>query len=977
MSRTFDLTGWTADLRLPISALSLSVVLAITFVASADAQGTQNGVLIGTVTDDSGERMPGTTVTATSEALLAPRVAYTAANGDYAIRGLPPGLYKVAFAMEGMLTVEREARIELGRTSRVDSTMALAEAQDTIIVTDEYTSPLDDVQGSTNLTSEVIDVLPTARDPLTVAQLAPGVNDRTELDQLSISGAQGYDNLVMVDGVDITFGIFGNVGGPFQDEVGLYIEEAIADTQVVSSRVSAEFGRFAGGVVNVITKRGGNRFKGSFRIDLSDPSWQDETPIEEEFGIRREGDRNEVFSGTLGGPVVKDRLWFFLAGATTDRSESGVYPFTGLPSVADFENTRLQLKLSGNLADKHTLEFVALDNDTDFVGGNTGLEIDPRAEDDFSLPHENRVLRYSGVLGSNTLLEAQYAMRDFITVGLGGSSPRLEDSPFLSFDFELYNAPAFSEFDPGQHFEDEQLAGSVSWFLASDRAGSHDLKFGFELFESTQFGGRSQSGSDFFFDAPFLTDVEGNAVLDAQGRVQPLFIPFATDTVQFLADPDAVLTLNTDSFYVNDLWRLNDHWSFNLGFRYEELSGDASDAGGLTDIDAFLPRLSATYDPKGDGRYRFTFGAADYAGKANAEIFKRVSASRNPDILVLLYAGPPGAGIDFAPGFDLGNYFPVFLELPAANVSFEGDLETTRVSEYTLSAGMQLARGGFLEAIYVEREYHDFVEDFIQFSNGTVTVDDSPVGPVTLDRIVLSNSDLPKRDYRAIQLLGRYRFNDKWRIDGNWTWQLENDGNFVGENPGNPALQSLIGDYPEMLVPERNFPMGKLPGYQEHKLRVWATYDQPLGNAGHLNVSGIFSYDSPLTYSLSTFGPLSPTQAARDPGYQFPPTAAPIFFGPRGSEEFNSTSIFDLATTYFGPRWKTLEPWIKVEIRNLFGSSTARTFNTSIAPNFNGPVDQNGIPTTFVRSPVFGEPLSVGDFVEPRAYLVSIGIRGG
>ena len=146
---------------------------------------------------------------------------------------------------------------------------------------------------------------------------------------------------------------------------------------------------------------------------------------------------------------------------------------------------------------------------------------------------------------------------------------------------------------------------------------------------------------------------------------------------------------------------------------------------------------------------------------------------------------------------------------------------------------------------------------------------------------------------------------------------------------------------------------------------------------GHLTAALVYSWDSPLTYSLSSFGPVSETQLARDPGYVFPPFGAPVYFGKRGSQEFNSTSLFDLAATWFAPRWKSVEPWLKVEVRNLLNDSTKRTFDTTISPDFGGPTDADGIPTQYIEAPTFGQAVSPDDHVRPREILVSLGIRIG
>ncbi len=125
---------------------------------------------------------------------------------------------------------------------------------------------------------------------------------------MTISGAFAYDNVFLVDGVDINDNLFGS-----PDD--LFIEDAIEQTQVITSGVSAEYGRFSGGVINAITKSGGNIFSGSFRTDLTNPAWRDENPFEEENDTTRPDDLGKVFQATFGGPILRDRLWFFAAGA--------------------------------------------------------------------------------------------------------------------------------------------------------------------------------------------------------------------------------------------------------------------------------------------------------------------------------------------------------------------------------------------------------------------------------------------------------------------------------------------------------------------------------------------------------------------------------------------------------------------------------------------------------------------------------------
>src|SRR4029450_3288730 len=122
--------------------------------------------------------------------------------------------------------------------------------------------------------------------------------------QVTISGGFAYDNVFMINGVDVNDNLFGSAQPVF-------IEDAIEQTSVLTSGISAEYGRFTGGVINMITKSGGNPVSRSFRANFSNDSWTVETPREKDAGIERPDKLNDNYEGTFGGPIVHDRLWFF------------------------------------------------------------------------------------------------------------------------------------------------------------------------------------------------------------------------------------------------------------------------------------------------------------------------------------------------------------------------------------------------------------------------------------------------------------------------------------------------------------------------------------------------------------------------------------------------------------------------------------------------------------------------------------------
>ena len=144
-------------------------------------------------------------------------------------------------------------------------------------------------------------------------------------------------------------------------------------------------------------------------------------------------------------------------------------------------------------------------------------------------------------------------------------------------------------------------------------------------------------------------------------------------------------------------------------------------------------------------------------------------------------------------------------------------------------------------------------------------------------------------------------------VNGHWTVQIENDGNFEGEAASNPAIPSLIADYPEIYFAERSFPMGRLDDFQRHKVRVWAIYSLDLDQFGRLDVAPLYRYNSARTFSLVAAAVPLTAQQTRQPRLRRGcPSSQPVFFGARGSQEFEDYALFDLAVTYGVPVWQSL-----------------------------------------------------------------------
>ncbi len=954
----------------------IALALAFATATAGFAQGVQSATLIGTVTSADGDPLPGVSVTVTSPALIGERTTFSGSNGDYIIKSLPPGSYVVRFALEGMKSVERTATLSLGGTTRSDAALDLSAAEETIQVVGEAPSALETTTVGANFKASEVSKLPMGRTLSDIAAFAPGLTANTpNVGQVTISGGFAYDNVFLVNGVDVNDNLFGTPHN-------LFIEDAIAETQVLTSGISAEYGRFSGGVINTITKSGGNQFSGSLRADFTKPEWRDETPFEKERGLEREGDLSKFYQATLGGPILRDRIWFFAAARDEKSDTANTFAVTGIPYNLGVENERLELKLTGNLTPSHSLQASYTDNPTNQSNRPAfAFSIDPRVTVNRTLPNELKVASYSGVLTNSLFAEARWSEKTFGFRGTGGTSTDIVNSPFLARGAtpgipvnSHYNAPYFDSNDP-ENRNNEQLAASLSYFLTSPVLGSHDIKLGWEGYTSSRVGGNSQTSTGFVFIVDPVA-VGGVPQLDAQGRYIPNFVPGVSLLNEWIPTRGATIDIETDSYFLNDRWNLNANWTFNLGVRYEQVRSSASGGIATLDTDTLVPRLGVSFDPQGNGKYKIDATYAQYAGKYSEAQFGRNTAVGNPTQIQRQYTGPAGQGVDFAPGFNLANWGVITgINVPTGNVAFGDDLSSPTTNEITLALGMELPKGGYAKLIYTDREVEDFIEDFVRFEDGRVNVTLAGVTR-TLDLRIYENSDLPSREYQGLQFQGRYRPLANLTVDLGWTYQIKNEGDFEGEGVNTPAIGTFIGDFPELLVRERVEPTGRLNDFQEHKIRLAGIYGLELGRAGSVDLGLVWRYDSATTFSyFASAVPLSAQQIARNPGYAIRPTTQTLYFGERGAGEFNDTSLFDFAATYRIPIWRSVEPWVRFQVNNLLNDDTLITFNTTVTPNNAGPRDADGLPTEFVRGPNFGRATSAVNHVIPREYFLAAGIR--
>ncbi|HET9528099.1 MAG TPA: TonB-dependent receptor, partial [Pyrinomonadaceae bacterium] len=294
-----------------LSALLMCFAL---FAGSAAAQSSTTGSIEGTVTDANGAAVPGVSVRVTSPNLISAQTATTDNTGRYRVLNLPPGKYNVTVeADKGFAKFERgEVEVNLSRTSTVEIQLQPAGAQATVTVTDTSGAAVD-VSGTTtgsNVSTEQFSNFPTQRTVQGLYTIAPtvtrsGLRDATGRDRdPSVAGSSGPENNYILDGVNVTDPAFGGSGAnlPF---------EFVQEVEIKTGAYGPEYGRSTGGIFNVITKSGGNEFHGDIFGYGTTKGLVREVKNFPFTGSAFNGFSEADIGGDIGGPILKDKLWFF------------------------------------------------------------------------------------------------------------------------------------------------------------------------------------------------------------------------------------------------------------------------------------------------------------------------------------------------------------------------------------------------------------------------------------------------------------------------------------------------------------------------------------------------------------------------------------------------------------------------------------------------------------------------------------------
>lgn len=628
----------TSGMRASIARCFLALLATVLLSFCAFAQSTTDGAIGGLITDPSGSVVPGANVTVRNLGNSSVSAGATDGVGRYLIMHLPPGTYSLEITAKGFGGFKAtDITVEVGRVTTIDASLGMESLSESIIATAE--SPVittDRPDFSTNINQKTIDNLPiNGRRWSWFALSTPGAVPDAGFGLVSFRGISGLLNNNTVDGADNNQAFFSEERG--RTRISYSTSEAsIQEFQVNTSNYSAEYGRAAGGVVNAVTKSGSNQFHGNAFWYLRSSDWGAINPFQTH---RVNGvlvpflpeDKRHQFGGGIGGPVVKDRLFFFfsadqqlrpfpavansgIAGAifaplsaaeTATLTSRGVLP--GNTAVVN-NALALQANLTGTVARRGDQLILLPKIDWDVTskhhasftynrlrwnspeGIQTGAVVF-RGIESFGNDYVKEdwgIARLTSTISTNMANELRYQYgRDFEfengqnpiagePVSSLGFSPQITINGVGSWVFGMpnfLNRPAFPE------ERRNQVADTLAW-----NHGKHLFKFGFDInhvhdTEINLFTGFGAYSYNTRVD--WISDFVANAVATPQNPA-PRFcstktgtppvtvqVPCYTSFTQGLGTPGFSFDTNDLALFAEDDWRILPRFTLNLGLRWD------------------------------------------------------------------------------------------------------------------------------------------------------------------------------------------------------------------------------------------------------------------------------------------------------------------------------------------------------------------------------------------------------------------------
>ncbi len=582
---------------------------------SAFAQG--ESAITGVVRDPSGAVLVGVEVTVASPALIeGSRSTKTDNSGQYRVVDLRPGVYTVTFTTAGFRTLKREAlTLEASFTATVDATLELGQSQQQVTVT--TAAPLVDVadaQTEQVMDRHRLDVIPSGRDPFAVGQLIAGVTTSVpdvggtmgmQQPTLQVHGSSGNDNVFMVDGMWIQHVAFSG------NQTGFYFNDNLMqEISYMTSTLPAE-APIGGIQINMIPKEGGNQFHGAIFGSGAEQGMESDNLTAKLMaqGLKAQNKIDSVYdlNAGLGGPIIKDRLWFYASFRRWGANNFLANTFTpaGVQALDDNRLTDLALRLTYQLSKNNKIS-VSYDRGFKFRGHRFNNLIGASFSDPLADVVQHSWLNYmaqakwTSTPSPRLVIQAGYVLMpvDYNLLFEPGITP----STISQYDIitsTILRASPREDFDRGVM---KTYMGNISYV-----SGSHDIKTGVEV----------RTG---YFQEGFVMNNDMVQIL-TNGVPNSIRLYNTPLTHRENLDPDL-------GWFLQDTWKVTRRLTINPGIRWDHMVMTIPAQGapggtwvgprtfpaqnGLVSWNTWSPRLGFAWDVFGDSKTAVRGGISKY-----------------------------------------------------------------------------------------------------------------------------------------------------------------------------------------------------------------------------------------------------------------------------------------------------------------------------------------------------------------------------
>jgi len=808
-------------------AMAGMTVLLLLCAVTAQAQTT--GRIVGHVVDASGAAMPGVTVSVSSPSLQGVNTTTTDAEGGYRFPLLPPGTYEVKATLAGFKTMQQaNVVVGLDRTVEVNLPMAVSGVVETVEV--QATSPTVDTSSTTIglvAKAELLNRLPIQRDIYNVTRLAPGATQ--DAVGPAVFGSTGAENQYIIEGLNVT----GLSAGQERKNLNFDFVDSI---EVKTGGLDAEYGRMTGGIVNVVTKSGGNTYHGSLFGFNSGGGLQSEDDTAAKrpqtttttSTIQRQWD----FGGTLGGFLVKDKLWFFGSYAHMYREDNTkvirVLSAPGSPGVgsevpAKTDTDTFATKVTYKMGTSHTV-VGAVNGDPSKRKGNVFVVAGPPSTWDGTqnTGGPDASANYTGLFGSTFVINAMYG-RHYERSKLSG--PGSETAQLLD---QTVSPNIRTGGFPG--YQNEEYTRNYYAIKATKYWAGHEIKGGYDLEDNSSLIDRfSGGGGDLIYK--LVSNGSARDVLPA-GTVYYRHRYFLNDlapgfdrsnsstwvpAVPLTSAPDTI----NNAFFVRDNWRLASNLSINGGIRWERQQ--IKDRNNATVIDLttnWAPRVGFVWDFAKNGRSKIFGNYGRFYESIPLDIDIR---SFGGEIACFCYNLSPDAA-NREPDLSVRRSSL----LGGSTEPVDPNLRGQYINEFLVGGEYEVAPNLSVGVKYMRRDLGRVIEDFLVPSEGNYFIANPAEGTLGKEMAFYSGdvtaAPKAKRVNDSVEFSARKNWSNNWQLLASYVWsKLEGnyDGTFQNSTGQlDPNINSAF-DYADFLVNSQ----GRLSNERKHQVKLDGAYE--------------------------------------------------------------------------------------------------------------------------------------------------------